>query len=200
MVEIVKPAPGSSQTFIDNYNAASNILISKGVGGSFNQLMNSKDVYYIKEGSKSYYDVANMTISWNPFAALEVNGKVVLSPTGVFGHEIEHAKNHDDARAAWRSGNRDAFYEWEAGTKEGTSLNYKFKEEENVITCPEQKIAKALASIGEDETTRNAYIGKLVWVGGINSLEKPKPLEPLKRIEPALPTTSPNSELKLEQP
>ena len=195
---IVKPAPGSSQTFIDNYNAASKTLISNGVGGSFNQLVNSKDVYYIQEGSKSYYDAANMTISWNTTTALEVDGKVVLSPTGVFGHEIEHVKNHDDARAAWWSGNQDAFYEWEAGTKKGTSLNYKSKEEENVITGAEQRIAKALGSIGENETTRNAYVGKAVRVDGINSLEKPMALKPLQGIEPTFQIETPNVELELK--
>ena len=130
--------------------------------------------------------------------ALVVDGKVVLSPTGVFGHEIEHAKNHDDARAAWWNGNQDAFYEWEAGTLKGTSVNYKSKEEENVITGAEQRIAKALGSIGENETTRDAYIGKTVRVEGINSLEKPKPIEPLQRIESSIQINTPNVELELK--
>ncbi|MBW6534548.1 MAG: RHS repeat-associated core domain-containing protein [Mariniphaga sp.] len=195
---IVKPAPGSSQTFINNYNAASNILISKGVGGSLNQLVKSKDVYYIKEGGKSYYDAATMTISWNPTAALEVHGKVVLSPTGIFGHEVEHAKNHDVARDAWRNGNQKAFYEWKEGTQKGTSKNYKSIEEENVISGAEQKIAKALGSIGENETTRNAYIGKTVRVEGINSLEKPKSIKPIPRIEAFNNRENPYDEIKLK--
>lgn len=195
---IVKPAPGSNKAFIDNYNAASNLLISKGVGGSFNQLVSSSDVYYIQEDAKSYYNAATMTISWNPSSALEVNDKVVLSPTGIFGHEIEHAKNHDDARKAWMNGEENAFYDWVAGTQNGTSANYKSKEEENVITGAEQRIAKALGSIGENETTRNSYIGKTVRVEGINLLEKPKQLQPLEPIKPYIPTVTPMDNLKIE--
>nr|WP_320119524.1 RHS repeat-associated core domain-containing protein [uncultured Marinifilum sp.] len=195
---IVKPAPGSSQGFIDNYNAASNMLIAKGVGGSYSQLVNSKEVYYIQESSNSFYNASNNTINWNTSTALEVDGKVVLSPTGVFGHEVEHAKNHDDAVKAWYNGDQDSFYEWQAGLAKGTSENYKKKEEENVITGPEQKIAKALGSIGENETTRDSYIGKTVRVNGINSTSKPQPLKKIEPMKVNLQINNPEPKLELK--
>lgn len=196
--KIVKPAPGSSQAFIENFNAASNLLIKNGVGNSYNQLVNSKDVYYIKENGESAYDPVNMTILWNPTTALEVNGKVVLSPTGVFGHEIEHAKNHDSARDSWRKGDQTAFFDWEAGLAKGTSSTHISKEEEKVITGPEQKIAKALGSIGDSETTRNGYIGKAVRVTGTNSTEKPSNVQPIKPLQANLNIPKPQIELQVK--
>ncbi|MFV0290478.1 MAG: RHS repeat-associated core domain-containing protein [Mangrovibacterium sp.] len=169
---IVRPAPGSSPEFISKYNAASNMLISKDVGGAFKQLVNSSEIYHIRESGDSFYSTADKTINWNVSAALEVDGKIVLSPTGVLGHEIEHAKNHDDAIRAWYSGDQDSFYEWYAGAAKGTSDKYRIREEENVITGPEQRIAKALGTIGENETTRESYIGQPVRVDGINSTSK----------------------------
>ena len=189
--KIVKPAPGSNPTFIQNFKAASDLLIEKRVGSSYQQLVKSKEVYYVKENGESRYDgtdFKNKTINWNPSSALEVNGKIVLSPTGVFGHEIEHAANHDNALKAWYNGDQETYYKWEKGTEKNTSKAYLRKEEENVITGPEQKIAKALGSINDSETTRNAYIGQMVRVDGINSTEKLKSLQPIKTISPVFTT------------
>jgi RHS repeat-associated protein len=183
--KIVKPAPGSSPEFVKNYQAASELLIKNGVGDSYQQLVKSKEVYYIKENGISQYDPKdynNKTINWNTSSALEVNGKIVLSPTGVFGHEIEHAVNHDNALKAWYKGDKAAYNEWEKGLEKGTSNAFIKKEEENVITGPEQKIAKALGSINDSETTRKDHGGQMVRVDGINSTEKLKSLQPIKTI------------------
>lgn len=63
---------------------------------------------------------------------------------------------------------------------------YRKKEEEKVITGPEQTIAKVLWSISQSETTRNDHRGQMVRVDGINSTEKPKSLTPIKPIQPEL--------------
>ncbi len=195
---IIKPAPGSRQEFIKNYNEASAILIAKGVGGSLNQLINSAEVYLIQESVKSTYDTATKTINWNPSVGLEVDGKVVLSPTGALGHEIEHSKRHDDAISAWYSGDQNAFYDWMDSLQDYTSDNYKDMDEEIIITGPEQRIAKALGSIGENETTRDAFVGKPVRVDGINStnkLQAPQKME-TKKVDFQTNTPEPKLELK----
>jgi RHS repeat-associated protein len=186
---IVRPAPGSRPEFVQKYQAASEILIEKGVGNSFLQLVASNEVYFVKESGESNYDprdLNNKTINWNPSSALEVNGKIVLSPTGVFGHEIEHAVNHDNVLKAYQNGDVAAYNKWMEGLEKGSSSTFRKKEEENVITGPEQRIAKALGSIKDSETTRKAYIGSQVRVDGINSTERPKSLTQIKPIYPVL--------------
>ncbi len=183
--KIVKPAPGSSTEFVKNYKAAGELLIKNCVGDSYQQLVKSKEIYYIQEAGISQYeykDYNNKTINWNPSSALEVNGKIVLSPTGVFGHEIEHAVNHDNAIKAHYNGDEAAYNKWANGLEKDESNLYRKKEEENVIAGPEQKIAKALGSINNSETTRKNHSGKLVRVDGINSTHKPENFHKIESI------------------
>ena len=68
----------------------------------------------------------------------------------------------------------EAWNEYAATTKPGTSADYGKKEEERVITGVEQTTAQALGEVEPGKVTRTDHSGSYVWVNGPTSN---KPIE-----------------------
>ena len=68
-----------------------------------------------------------------------------------------------------RKGNVEAWNEYAATTKPGTSADYGKKEEERVITGVEQTTAQALGEVEPGKVTRTDHSGSYVWVNGPTS-------------------------------
>ena len=73
-----------------------------------------------------------------------------------------------------RKENVEAWNEYAATTKPGTSADYGKKEEERVITGVEQTTAQALGEVEPGKVTRTDHSGSYVWVNGPTSN---KPIE-----------------------
>ena len=94
----------------------------------------------------SYFSNNKNTIYWNSRQAFSTTNAVILSPTTILNHEADHAlqaKTH--------------YKKWVKEIQEDKKNPYESKEEERVITGSEQRTAKALGEIGEEEKTRDNH-------------------------------------------
>ena len=172
----IKFAPGTTQEQKKQFYEAVRHLDANNCGGRYGQLKNSKTVYtisFIKNPSQtSSYNTGTKTIYWCPTAGLETDQGHVLSPATILNHEMTHATHHDDALKKYNEdyytyGKDYADKEWEKYTQslEFDSNNpYDKEEERKVITVTEQRTAKLLGEIKEEEVTRENHKGKLVPV------------------------------------
>ena len=149
--EKIRFANGVSEEFKQHFAQAVKYLNKHGMGGLLAKLERRKETIYIAEWKLieegSFFDPSDKTIYWNPFGGLVTSLGVVLSPTTVLNHENDHAlqelidpdKKHQDLK------------------KE--DKRYKNKEEKRVITGIEQKTAKALGEIEDNQVTRQDHEG-----------------------------------------
>ena len=98
----------------------------------------------------------------------------MMSPSTVLDHEMDHGCAFDKAKQQLDKGNVEAWNEYAATTKPGTSADYGKKEEERVITGVEQTTAQALGEVEPGKVTRTDHSGSYVWVNGPTSN---KPIE-----------------------
>jgi RHS repeat-associated protein len=153
-------APGVSQAFKSQFTTAVQYLNEKGAAGMLAKLHASDGVYYIAEGhDRSNFSYTKNTINWDPDLGLLTNEDIVMSPTSVLNHEIDHALQYDT--------NRNQFLR-DVGTPED---DYRNLEEKRVITGSEQTTARKLGEIGTDKVTRTDHKGILYETKGVKSTE-----------------------------
>ncbi|MDY6293551.1 MAG: RHS repeat-associated core domain-containing protein [Bacteroidales bacterium] len=159
--EKIRFANGVSEEFKQHFAQAVKYLNKHGMGGLLAKLERRKETIYIAEWKLieegSFFDPSDKTIYWNPFGGLVTSLGVVLSPTTVLNHENDHAlqelidpdKKHQDLKTE--------------------DKRYKNKEEKRVITGIEQKTAKALGEIEDNQVTREDHEGNGVRTYGPTS-------------------------------
>ena len=152
-------APGVSQEFKNQFSTAVQYLNEKGAAGMLAKLHASDAVYYITEGKGSAFSYKTNTIEWNPEMGLLTTEGVVMSPTSVLNHEVDHALEYDTKK--------DQFMK-DINTPVD---NYDNAEEKRVITGSEQTTAKKLGEVGKDEVTRTDHGGTLYETKGVKSTE-----------------------------
>jgi len=157
-------AQGASQSFKNNFAASIKHLNKHGQGGLFASLQKSKTVYVMREGASTFYNAKTNTITWNPTMGIYTNEGHALSPTTVLNHEADHA-NQDDKNPAQMKND-----------KKTKDSQYGNKEEKRVITGSEQKTAKALGEIGENDVTRKDHEGIPFETTGPTSTEDANPI------------------------
>lgn len=114
-------------------------------------LIDNKRVVYLKEGKgASHFDPNTNTITWDPHMGMITDKGVIVSPTVVVNHEMDHAldalsnPNHKE------------------NAKSGTDKQYGSKEEKRVITGSEQDTARKLNEIKPTEVTRTDHEGQAI--------------------------------------
>ena len=145
-------APKVSSQFKQDFAMAVQHLNQHGAAGMLAKLESSDNVYYIAESLNEYsnYNTGNNTITWASRYGNLTTEAVLLSPTSVLNHEVDHALQHDqNPRQQKIDGKKDL------------SNPYGNKEEERVITGSEQETAKKLGEIEQDEVTRKDHGGTL---------------------------------------
>jgi D-lyxose ketol-isomerase len=122
----------------------------------------SDNIYYITEGvNRSRFSWGNAnTITWDSDLGLLTNENIVISPTSVLNHEIDHALQYDT--------NKNQFLR-DVNTRTGDA--YDNLEEKRVITGSEQTTAKKLGEIKVEEVTRKDHRGILYETKRVKSTE-----------------------------
>ena len=176
---IVVFAPGTTNDQKNQFNQALDHLDSHGRGGRYAQLERSEYTYTIivDDSGISQFDGTdrnNPVIHWSPKKGVKTKNGTVMSPSTVLDHEMDHGCAFDKAKQQLDKGNVEAWNEYAATTKPGTSADYGKKEEERVITGVEQTTAQALGEVEPGKVTRTDHSGSYVWVNGPTSN---KPIE-----------------------
>jgi len=176
---IVVFAPGTTNDQKNQFNQALDHLDSHGCGGRYAQLESSEYTYTIivDDSGISQFDGTdrnNPVIHWSPKKGVKTKNGTVMSPSTVLDHEMDHGCAFDKAKQQLDKENVEAWNEYVATTKPGTSADYGKKEEERVITGVEQTTAQALGEVEPGKVTRTDHSGSYVWVNGPTSN---KPIE-----------------------
>ena len=111
----------------------------------------------------------NLTIYWNPNVIIETTTGVMMSPTTVLNHELDHALGLDKA-----SKDNKKLQEHIANRKKGSDSQYITKEERRVIMGSEQITAKALGEIKDGEVTREDHFHRNIFEAESPTSNKPK--------------------------
>ena len=167
-------AKSTSNTFRNNFSKAVRYLSSHGCGGMLKALNDSKQTYYISEstcGSNSF-DYKTRVISWDSQVGLKTNDEHYLSPTTLLNHEVDHALEFDKSPDTYKENIK------QYGDSDIDSFYYS-PEEKRVITGSEQKTAKALGEIKDNEVTRTDHFGKHILM---KSTTSNKPLKEEKEV------------------
>ena len=143
----IKFAKGVSKQFMQNFALAVQYLKGHKCDGLIAKLESLKETIYIKEisGVSSNFNFEEKTIYWDPYTGIGTTNAIRLSPTVVLNHEADHALQYLTNTENYRNNIRIP------------NKNYKNREEERVITGSEQRTAKSLGEIGENETTRTDH-------------------------------------------
>lgn len=157
-------ASGVSQKFRENFNSAKQLLIEKGVGDIIQRFeKDDKVTIYIAEGVSSEFSSEyrhdNNTIYWYDNIGLSVDN-ADLSPATILNHEFGHAENAIYNHKQWMQ------------DKVTSDVNFRNKEERNVINGIEQKTAEALDEIKKGETTRSSHTGFYFYTTSSTSNER----------------------------
>jgi RHS repeat-associated protein len=155
-------APGVSKEFKAQFAIAVQYLNEKGAAGMLAKLHASDNIYYIAEGNNdARFRYITNTIIWDPDMGLLTTKNIVMSPTSVLNHEIDHALQYDTNKEKFM---QDIILDPKLG-------NYDTPEEKRVITGSEQITAKKLGEIKEGEVTRTDHRGILYETKGVKSTE-----------------------------
>jgi RHS repeat-associated protein len=153
-------AKGASEEFKKQFAAAVQYLNENKLSGMLAELEKSDIVYTIQEGNnRGSFDPNTNTITWDPTMGVLTNEGVVLSPTTVLNHEIDHALEEEKNPAGKKV------------AKATKDPDYDNLEEKRVIQGSEQKTAKKLGEIKEGEVTRKDHGGIPYTVKGPTSTE-----------------------------
>ena len=165
-------AKGVSDSFRNNFAKAVRYLNSHGCGGMLKALNDSKNTYYISESAdgNNSFDYKKRVISWSSQNGLKTTEEKYLSPTTLLNHEIDHALEYDKSPNSYIKNIK--LY----NDSHPDNL-YNSPEEKRVITGSEQKTAKALGEIRDNEVTRIEHGGKHVQMKSTIS-NKPIKQEP----------------------
>lgn len=144
-------ASGVSQRFIENFNAAKQLLIEKGVGDVIQRFeKDDKVTVYIAEGISTEYSSEyrheNNTIYWYDNIGLSADN-ADLSPATILNHEFGHAESANYHYENWKS------------NIEPNETPFGNVEEENVIKGIEQRTAEALGEVEKGQSTRSSHTG-----------------------------------------
>ncbi len=179
--DTIRPVPGSSPEFIAYLNQAIQYLIDNGADNIYSQLQSNPATVYVTEtsfelASAGYVstNTATKNIEWCPSAAIYTTEGVMLSPTTVLDHEMDHMLQsilHPDQQAA------DALIE---------VFGYGNQEEARVITGSEQTTAYRLGEISDGQVTRKDHMGRIYEVISPISTTLKDPSQILKK--PLSPT------------
>lgn len=143
-------APGCSDAFKKYFTMAVEHLKAKRADGILAKLQESDKVVYIAEtheGNSSNFYSGDMTIYWAPTTGLKTQKGHKLSPATILNHEADHALAYieDPKKYVVKA---KAIYP-----------NYGNLEEKRVVSGSEQRTAKALGEINEEEVTRTDHYG-----------------------------------------
>jgi RHS repeat-associated protein len=168
-------ASGTTKEQKAQFYAAIKYLKEHDCGGRYDQLLNSNEVYTIDFTGSLYdtqYNTTTKTIKWSPNSGMKTENGFILSPATVLNHEMAHATNQDDAlkkyyKEYYTLGSDKAtknYNKWIDSADEGTDPQYGNLEDKRVITGIEQRTAKKLGEIKENEITRSSHKGEDVKV------------------------------------
>lgn len=101
-------------------------------------------------------------ILWNPYMAVETNTGYVLSPAECLSHEADHARDYKT-----NPNHRNNLKKYDK--------QYDNKEEKRVIEGSEQKVAKALGKLKENQVTRMNHQSTNARVSGPTSSDIEEP-------------------------
>ncbi len=147
-------AKGVSEEFKNNFSQAVSYLNQHGCGGMLKALNDSKNTYYISEstdGSNSF-ECGSKTIRWDSQMGVKTSEDKYLSPATLLNHEVDHALGYDKNPKQYKNDIKE--YD-----KNHPDNLYYSPEEKRVITGSEQKTARALGEIKDDEVTRTDHSG-----------------------------------------
>lgn len=143
-------APGCSEAFKKYFAMAVDYLKAKKADGILAKLQKSDKVVYVaeaKEGHNSNFEHRTQTLYWEPTVGMLTQEGHKISPATILNHEADHALEFITSPK-------------EMSKNINTKVKkYKNKEEYRVITGSEQRTARALGEIGEDEITRQDHYG-----------------------------------------
>ena len=92
--------PGTTQKYIDDFNAAVKYLQENNVGDNVNHILISEQVYFVGYGDDNMkgtgkgnsFNPTNNTIKWMNDKAIMTSSIYVFSPAEILNHEAAHAK------------------------------------------------------------------------------------------------------------
>lgn len=144
-------AKGASRAFKQYFKQAISYLKIHKVDGLFAKLQASKVTIYIGEQKKrsdgSEYLKNQKIILWDPLACIITSNGNVISATTILNHEADHALQEINNPSQ--------------KNKDYNTIDEQYAnlEEKRVITGSEQRTAKALGEINNDEVTRSDHKG-----------------------------------------
>ena len=167
----IKFAQGASPEFKAAFKEAIQHLNKHNVGHIAAALEKSKLTFYITEtdNEDNKFSYKAKVIYWNPNLVGETNSGIMLSPTTILNHELDHALGIEKA-----SKDLSELMKYIQNFLKSTDEQYETKEERRVITGSEQLTAKALGEIKEGEVTRSDHKMKKFWKAESPISNKPK--------------------------
>ena len=152
--------PGTTQKYIDDFNAAVKYLQENNVGDNVNHILISEQVYFVGYGDDNMkgtgkgnsFNPTNNTIKWMNDKAIMTSSTYVLSPAEILNHEAAHAKRISE--------NPSKVYENSAILDN----EYGDLEEKEIITGTETETARKLGKIEQGEQTRYNHNGNIYHV------------------------------------
>ena len=152
--------PGTTQKYIDDFNAAVKYLQENNVGDNVNHILISEQVYFVGYGDDNMkgtgkgnsFNPTNNTIKWMNDKAIMTSSIYVLSPAEILNHEAAHAKRISE--------NPSKVYENSAILDN----EYGDLEEKEIITGTETETARKLGKIEQGEQTRYNHNGNIYHV------------------------------------
>ena len=150
--KVLKFAKGSSPEFMRYFFEALSYMIENGTADNIFDIMNSKNVYQIKETTGSVtqgnrFESETSTIFWNPLQGLCTTNNNCLSPTTMLDHEAQHCVNYNN--------NPQKFLN-DLNSKDN---NYGSIEEKNVIENRETQTAIKQGEIKNEKHSRDDHYG-----------------------------------------
>ena len=152
--------PGTTQKYIDDFNAAVKYLQENNVGDNVNHILISEQVYFVGYGDDNMkgtgkgnsFNPTNNTIKWMNDKAIMTSSIYVLSSAEILNHEAAHAKRISE--------NPSKVYENSAILDN----EYGNLEEKEIITGTETETARKLGKIEQGEQTRYNHNGNIYHV------------------------------------
>ena len=186
--DTIRPATGSSPTFVAQLNLAIQYLVDNGADDIYSRLQSNSTIIYVsevdfKDAELISSNPKSKNIEWCPTAGVYTTEGVMMSPTTVLEHEFDHMLQSLEAPTQ-----QDADYKNKVDF-------YGNLEEVRVIDGSEQATACRLGEIEDGQFTRKNHAGNFYEVLSPTSTTVNNSMRTLKKPS-VMPRNLPEIEIK----
>ena len=141
--------PGTTESYINDFNSAIKYLQSHGAGDNVNHILTSEEMYFVGYGDKNAFDYSKNIIYWMNDKAIITSSVYILNAAETLNHESAHAKHMSEDK------------DGTLNKQKKIDSNYGNQEERAVILGEESETAKKLGKILPNELTRKDHSGTI---------------------------------------